>query len=316
MNFEKFLQSIGIHTTRWKWRWIRLKQNLQGGARRAEVAKSHTVYKHKLCNNCGALMDQSEKSCPSCHVKAPSWSGQVLQRFFGIILPSKAFVTYFILFANLAVAQAGIVLFGFRNLFSPSTQSLLDLGAYVPFLFESGEYWRIITSGYLHIGIAHILFNLVALMQVGPFLEKEIGSSRFWSVYTLSLIGSNLFDFYFRSEQVVISAGASGALFGLIGFGVTYAHFLGGPVGQRVRNFFLQWALYAFVFGFFVRANNYAHFGGFVTGAVLGFIVERERLHRQKLTPLWNVLASLCFIVTALSFVGLIFNINVWALLH
>ena len=316
MNFEKILQSLGIHITRWKWRWIRLKQSLQSGVRRAEVAKSHTVYKHKLCNNCGTLMDQSEKFCPHCQTKAPSWSGQVLQRFFGIMLPSRAFVTYFILLINLAVAQAGIILFGFQNLFSPDNYSLVRLGAYVPFLFESGEYWRIITSGYLHIGIAHILFNMIALMQVGPFLEKEIGSARFWTVYALSLIGSVFFDFYLRSEPVIISAGASGAIFGLIGFGVTYAHFLGGPVGKRVRNFFLQWALYAFVFGFFVRANNYAHLGGFLSGAILGFLIERERLHKQSLNLLWNVLATLCLIITILSFGGMIFNFNVLAWTH
>ena len=100
----------------------------------------------------------------------------------------------------------------------------------------------------------------------------------------------------------MLIAGASGALFGLIGFGMSFAHFYGGPAGRQQRNFFLHWAVYGFLFGMLVGADNICHAGGFAVGAVAGFLVERERARRDALTPLWQGLAALCALATVAAF--------------
>lgn len=207
-----------------------------------------------------------------------------------------------LVFLNLANMLVVLVLFGFSQLLNPDSLMLHRMGALDPFYFQHGEYWRLITYGFLHIGVLHIAFNMVALTQVGPFLEREIGSARFLSVYLLALIGGGAADVFFQRSV----AGASGAIFGLIGFGMSYAHFYGGSIGQAQRNFFLQWALYGFVFGFVVGADNICHLGGFVTGAILGFIVERERVHRDSLTPLWSGVALVCSLLTLGAFLWML----------
>ncbi len=194
---------------------------------------------------------------------------------------------------NLAYMLLAMALFGAHNLFQPESEMLFRMGALVPAAFFQGEYWRIVTYGFLHIGLLHIAFNMIALSQVGPALESEIGSARFVAVYLLSLIGGGVAELVVRGPAVMLIAGASGALFGLIGFGISYAHFYGGYAGREQRNFYLTWAAYGLLFGFIVGAANICHIGGMITGAVCGFLVERERANRHFYTPVWNAIAAL-----------------------
>jgi hypothetical protein len=61
-----------------------------------------------------------------------------------------------------------------------------------------------------------------------------------------------------------------------------------------------------FVFGFVVRADNICHLGGFITGAILGYIVERERVRRDQFTPFWSALAAACSLLTVAAFAWMI----------
>ncbi len=216
--------------------------------------------------------------------------------------PGGPMVSTVILGLNLLVMLVAMAIFGARNLFEPEGVMLYRMGALDPLFFRAGEYWRIITYGFLHIGLMHIAFNMIALSQVGPVLEGQVGSVRFLAVYLLTLIAGGAADILVRGSSQMLIAGASGALFGLIGFGMSYAHFYGGMAGQQQRNFFLQWALYGFVFGFIVRADNICHFGGFVAGAVCGFLVERERGLAGRFTPVWIFLASVLSLLTVTAF--------------
>jgi rhomboid protease GluP len=115
-------------------------------------------------------------------------------------------------------------------------------------------------------------------------------------------MGGGAADILVRGPILMVIAGASGALFGLIGFGMSFAHFYGGPAGRAQRNFFLQWAIYGFLFGLVVRADNICHLGGFITGAILGYVVERERARHHQLTPLWCGVATLCSLLVLAAF--------------
>jgi rhomboid protease GluP len=104
----------------------------------------------------------------------------------------------------------------------------------------------------------------------------------------------------------VVSAGASGAIFGLIGFAIPYFRRLGSDRGRDVRSFMIRWALYAFFFGLLVRADNYAHAGGFVAGFVLGSLMETREDEKRRRDPLWKVIAGLMALALVSSFVLLV----------
>ena len=272
------------------------------------VLKSHMepTSHPKVCPGCGALIDLDVAVCPYCGVKGASPVAEKMRRSFGFVMPRWCPVTMILLFVNFANLLAVMVLFGPKQLLAPDAEMLLRMGALNPYLFYAGEHWRLITYGYLHIGLMHIAFNMFSLSQVGTALEEAIGASRLFVVYTLSLIGGGLADVMWRGPAIMNIAGASGALFGLIGFGMSFAHFYGGPVGRAQRNFFLHWAVYGFAFGYLVNADNLCHLGGFVTGALLGYPIERERAFRDRFTPVWRVLAVALAMVTIAAFVWMI----------
>ena len=262
----------------------------------------------KLCPSCRALMDATDTICAQCGASVPGARTGSVQRSIGLVLPAVFPASMILLGLNLVNQAVALALFGVGQMLNPTPLMLLTMGALDPYSFAQGEYWRLITYGFLHIGFMHILFNMMALSQVGSVLEREVGSARFISVYLLSMIGGGAADVLVRGPVIMVIAGASGALFGLIGFGMTYAHFYGGPAGRAQRNFFLQWALYGFVFGFVVRADNICHLGGFITGAILGYIVERERVRRDQFTPLWSGVAAVCSLLTVAAFVWMVWS--------
>ncbi len=223
-------------------------------------------------------------------------------RRFGLSVPAWVPAANLLVGLNLAYMLLAMALFGAQNLFQPEPEMLFRMGALVPAAFFQGEYWRLITYGFLHIGLLHIAFNMIALSQVGPALESEVGSARFIAVYLLSLVGGGAADLLVRGPVVMLIAGASGALFGLIGFGIAYAHFYGGYAGRMQRNFFLQWAAYGLLFGFIVGADNICHLGGLITGAFCGFLVECERANRPLFTPVWTALAILLSLASVAAF--------------
>lgn len=112
-------------------------------------------------------------------------------------------------------------------------------------------------------GLIHLGFNMMVLFQVGPMLERELGLSRFFTLYTLTALTATGLGYFWHPNVTVI--GASGSLFGLIGFSITYFHRM-GPSGKPVRDFMLKWAVFAFVFGFIVGADNAGHLGGGLGG--------------------------------------------------
>ena len=298
MDWKHFFDALGMNGTRWQWRIIRWQNRWEAWKASLTQKKQHVTYQHKFCR-CGKLLDRDEKTCPHCGARAPSWRAQSVARAFGLVMPTACIGTPLLVVANVGVMLVLMFVYGGTFLFSPTNQQLAEAGGLIPVLFFQGDVWRLVTYGYLHAGFLHIAFNMFALSQVGPLLEKEIGTARFFSVYTLTLIGGGAADLVLRANVPVVIIGASGALFGLIGFGLSYAHFSGGSSGRMWRGFFLRWALYGFLFGFFLGLDNIAHGGGFAVGLALGFLIEREGQHRDALTPVWRVVAVLCLLATA-----------------
>lgn len=302
MNWKKFFDSLGMDGTKWQWRVMRWEKSWKDRKETLRQKRGQVTYQHKFCRSCGALIDRDEKTCPHCGSRAPSWRVQVVGRALGLVMPSALAVSSTLLIANTLLFVVLVAIAGGQALVSPPLDLLARMGGLVLSRLPDGAYGTLITYGYLHSGIMHFAFNMLVLSQVGPMLEDEIGKSRFFTLYTLALIGGGLARYVFSGPVGVVVVGASGALFGLIGFGMAYAHALGTRSALELRAFFLRWAIYGFIFGMLVGADNVAHFGGFVVGVFAGFAIERERPTRERLTRYWNSAAWGCLALTIAAF--------------
>ncbi|MCI8394801.1 MAG: rhomboid family intramembrane serine protease [Bacilli bacterium] len=145
--------------------------------------------------------------------------------------------------------------------------SLLKYGANYAPLIESGgiQIFRLITSAFLHGGIAHLLFNMYSLFIIGTQIENYVGKSKFLFIYIISAISGNLMSCIFSSNSV--SVGASGAIFGLLGallyFGYHYRLYLGSVLKNQIIPLILLNLLLGFML---VGVDNAAHIGGLIGG--------------------------------------------------
>lgn len=195
-----------------------------------------------------------------------------------------------------------------RNVFAiiinPDTNLLIHAGAqFWPLVLTGGEWWRTLTYAFTHGGIIHLAFNMVVLYQIGPMIESEIGRSRFFILYTLTALTATLADLLWHPNVPVV--GASGALFGLIGFAIVWYHRLGGFQATELRNFMLKWAAFAFIFGLLVGADNAAHLGGALGGAAIGFILPNNSWTRRKTDKFCTLFAWGCALLILAAFAGL-----------
>lgn len=201
----------------------------------------------------------------------------------------------------LFIAMVALGLFHSRNLGFLTIQDTELLvragGQYWPWTLQ-GDWWRCITYAYTHGGLIHLGFNMMVLFQVGPMLERELGLSRFFTLYTLTALTATGLGLLWHPNVPVV--GASGSLFGLIGFSITYFHRM-GPSGKPVRDFMLKWAAFAFVFGFIVGADNAGHLGGGLGGGAIGALLPLGIRGRQSSARLFNSLAIASVLATVLS---------------
>lgn len=205
---------------------------------------------------------------------------------------------------SLMVVHGALVGLGFSSLFSPPTQLLLTWGGqFWPAVLEHGQWWRCLTYAYTHGGLIHLAFNMLVLFQVGPLVERELGPGRFIVLYTATALTATIAGLLWYANAPVV--GASGALFGMIGFSIVYFHRVGPPAYQ-LRNFMLQWALFAFIFGLLVGADNAGHFGGAVGGALFGLLLPPRGLFRPQLNRIWNSLGLACVIATLVALLSML----------
>jgi len=158
---------------------------------------------------------------------------------------------------------------------------LLRYGAmYVPYVVEYGEYYRIFTSMFLHFGFQHLMNNMVMLIALGWNLEAEIGKIKFLIIYIASGIGGTLLSMWydFHTGEYVVSAGASGAVFGLIGASIYVAVRNRGRFGNVSGRGLLFMAALSLYYGYAGEGiNNLAHIGGLITGMIFSVLLYRKR---------------------------------------
>ncbi len=152
------------------------------------------------------------------------------------------------------------------------TKTLIKYGAFVPpYVLELKQYYRFITSIFIHIGLAHLYFNGYALYIFGPQIERLMGPKKFLLFFLLTGIGGNLLTFVFNF--ISVSAGASGSLFGLFGAFLYLIHRHRDMVPPQGRKSILRLLLINLAITFIIPSISIsAHLGGLIMGYLLSYV--------------------------------------------
>ena len=180
------------------------------------------------------------------------------------------------------------ILYFFWLEFHGSTENaafMVEHGAmYVPLVVREGEYYRLLTAVFMHFGISHLVNNMVILFVLGDNLERALGKVKYLVFYLICGVGANVFSMVvsIREYELAVSAGASGAIFGVIG-GLLYVVIRNRgrleDLSTRQLALFVACSLY---FGFTSTGiDNAAHVGGLVLGFLLAAIFYRNPGRRE-----------------------------------
>ncbi len=245
-----------------------------------------------MCPNCRAFVTTNDRVCPYCEMRlgpraieqrAP---GEIL----GGLIPHARFTTVMILLINTALFLADYL--------SPQL-GLKQWGASLPAPLMQGQWWRLITAGFLHGGVFHILMNSWVLFDLGAEVEQLYGTSRLIVFYFISTITG-----FWTSSHLGFhnSVGSSAGIFGLIGamlaFGVTDR----SALGSMVKSLYMRWVMYGLVMSFLPGVDFWAHVGGLSGGFIAGWLASTPRARLMWKEPLIRVLAGVSLAITALAF--------------
>lgn len=188
-----------------------------------------------------------------------------------LFLPRKGFAVTPVIIAINVLVFVVMVISGVHFMM-PNTESLVAWGAdFGPYTL-SGEWWRLFTSTYIHIGIIHLAMNMYALLYIGNLLEPILGKVRFMAAYTIAGILGSVASIWWNDVQV--SAGASGAIFGM--YGVFLALLTTNIIKESARKSLLGsigvFVIFNLAYGFRdSNVDNAAHIGGLLSGLLIGF---------------------------------------------
>ncbi|MHB8137370.1 MAG: rhomboid family intramembrane serine protease [Smithellaceae bacterium] len=253
-----------------------------------------------LCPNCRKLISLDETACPYCGLIRPGLheaAGKLRNIFlmFGpvntILYINIAFFALSLLLNPQAIFTSGSPF----NLLSPSDQSLFMLGATgASPVIAYHRFWTLLTASFLHGGILHIVFNMMAFYQLAPFVLREFGVHRFINIYILT----GVIGFAVSVLFVNFTIGASASVCGLIGAIIYFGKSRGGSYGEAIYKQALGWVVGLIIFGFiFSGINNWAHGGGLLSGLLLAFLLG---YNDRKPESAWSkILAYACILITA-----------------
>lgn len=269
------------------------------------MGKLYFMNKPMMCRDCNRLMGIAEE-CPWCGAKRPGRA----KNFFYQLKTSAQFsvadiiirisIAAFILEMLVGLSLGGVGVF-FRSILAVPGGVIDLMGASSPRVF-AGEWWGPLTATWLHGGVLHLLFNVMALRQIGEFIEQTTTRSFTWVAYILTGVGG----FLLSALAGHFSVGASASIFGLIGLGIAIAFLLGDGSRDPIFKALISWAAMGLLFGFlFPAIDNTAHLGGLISGGALGLIWSQLR---QKSFFIWS-LPKLAVALLSLTVIGFAYSI-------
>ena len=193
-------------------------------------------------------------------------------------LYKRAPLTFAIIAVNLAVFAGQVGIGGLRSLIGMPSWVLLAFGgnSVGATLYEQ-RYETLLTSCFVHGSLLHVAFNMVALRQIGPFVERTVGASRMAPLYILAGLGGSTGSTFFGwlSQAQRLSVGASGAICGLIGAALMIGYRVEGPRSPLMRAM-AGWLATILVLGFASQSfDNAAHAGGALAGVSIAITWKR-----------------------------------------
>ncbi|MDP9041369.1 MAG: rhomboid family intramembrane serine protease [Bacteroidota bacterium] len=220
--------------------------------------RAEEIRQHQLSNEGGSGFDKRIDS------------SQNTKGILSIFTPVKGYYVTPILI-NLNILVFLLMVISGVGIMLPTTQSLLGWGAnFRPYTMD-GQLWRLLTNFFLHIGILHLLFNMYALLYIGILLEPRLGSWRFGIAYLATGLLASCASLYWH--PMTVSAGASGAIFGM--YGVFLAMLTTNLIEKSLRKPLLTsiaiFVGYNLLNGMKGGIDNAAHIGGLVSGIIIGY---------------------------------------------
>lgn len=262
-----------------------------------------TEKKSMLCPNCRRLISRDEPVCPYCGYTNPgaAWKRAFAGRtLLGGVDPVKTIVvvnTAFYILSLLIDWRSLVMAANPMTFLSPSERSVFLLGATGTFPIGYGRWWTLITASFLHGGLLHILFNMMAFRQLAPFVIDAFGLNRFAILYIWTGVAGFFLSWL---AGVPFTLGASAAICGLIGAIVFYGKSRGGVYGEAIYRQAMGWIVGLVLFGFFLPGiNNWAHGGGILSGIALAFLVGYDERNRE--TALIRTFGTASILLTALA---------------
>ena len=296
-----------------------------------------------MCRSCGAIVGAGQSQCAVCGAPAGTQPLSIQQspqdkeaiRFARAVLNRPYKFTVVLLIANIFVFLMMSESSGMQSVASwPgfSEPVLATYGAKLNYLIaQYRQWWRFVTPMFIHINFLHLFINMFSLWMVGPYVEKLYGSAKFVVFWVFSGIVSIIASyltvrpdlatgflarFLFKAVDTP-SAGASGALFGLVGvlfvFGIKFRHELPEGFKRAFGVGMLPIIVINLIIGFIGRGfiDNAAHLGGLMTGVVLAMAAEYRRPgDRASASPAWRVLQALSLVIVVAAFYKVVRNFN------
>jgi rhomboid protease GluP len=261
-----------------------------------------------MCPHCRAFITRSDRTCPYCNEPTgpPAASRGAPVAVLGGFIPHAQFVTAMILLLNGGL-YAATALYSMR---SGNQSGFMDLDVATLFQFGAkhrsaiwlGQWWRLITAGFLHGGLLHILMNSWALFDLGAQVEEIYGAYRLIVFYFAATVLGFLASAFWSPA---LSVGASAGVFGLIGCMIALG--VGGRsgVGSAMRGLYVRWAVYGLLFGLLpgLHVDNAAHIGGLAGGFVMAYLAGTPKLTMTLGERFWQYAAYLSLLLTGFAFV-------------
>ena len=211
-----------------------------------------------------------------------------------IFRPKKIVVTNILIALNVIAFFVVFALSG-ANL---NVLNLLRYGALNSVLVQNGEFWRLITAGFLHGGIFHLIFNMYALYIIGTQIENFAGKWKFLAIYFCSMLTASLMSCVINPNSV--SVGASGAIFGLLGALVYFGYHYRLYLGSVLRNQIIPLILFNLLLGFMVSGiDNAAHLGGLIGGLLISMAlgVQKREGKQDRINGIITFAVYLLFLI-------------------
>lgn len=184
---------------------------------------------------------------------------------------------------NLLIVAVNVIIFIVLSILGDTEDALFMAqhgAAFTPYILENGEYYRLFTCMFLHFGISHLFFNMLLLVYIGDSLEKLVGKFKYLIIYLIGGMAGNVLSLLFdmHTERYAVSAGASGAIFAVVGALIWIVlRNKGNAEGYSIQRLVLM-AVLTVADGFTVGGvDNLAHIGGLAAGFFLAVLLYRKK---------------------------------------